>query len=280
MALKTYKPTTSGRRQLVSVDYSALDTPGRDKKLTCSLKKSTGRNSHGRITSRRRSGGAKQLYRILDFSSRDKLGIPARIESVEYDPYRTAFIAKLIYADGERRYILAAEGMKKSDKLLCDEKTKIKPGNRMMLKNIPMGQPIHNIELILGHGGSSVRSAGSSATLTSLDGEYAQVLMPSKEVRYIHKECLASVGVVSNADHSNVILGKAGRARHMNRRPSVLGSSMNPVDHPHGGGEGHTPIGLRKGPKTPWGKPALGKRTRKNKSTSKWIAKSRHKSKK
>lgn len=265
---------------MVTIDYSELDTPVRDKKLIISIPKSIGRNAHGRITSRRRAGGVKRLYRVVDFDMRDKLGVPSRVETIEYDPNRTAFVAKLVFADGDRRYVLAAVGMHKNDRILCDEKTKIKPGNRMMLKNMPQGQVIHNVELILGKGGSSVRSAGGSASLMSLDGNYAQVMLPSKEVRLVHKDCLASIGVVSNADHSNIVIGKAGRVRKMNRRPRVLGSSMNPCDHPHGGGEGHQPIGLRKGPKTPWGKPALGKRTRRNKSTGRWILKSRHKAKK
>ncbi len=265
---------------MITVDYSELDVLPRDKKLTKKLKKSTGRNVYGRITSRRRAGGAKRIYRQVDFDLRDKMGVPGRVEAIEYDPYRTAFIARIVYRDGDRRYILAPHGLSKNDKILCDAKTKIKPGNRMMLRHMPPGQTIHNLELILGKGGQSVRAAGASATMMSADGEYAQVMMPSKEIRLVHKDCLATIGVVSNQDHQNTVIGKAGRQRHLNRRPRVLGKSMNPVDHPHGGGEAHRPVGMRKGPKTPWGKPALGKKTRSNKSTSRWILRDRHAAKK
>ncbi|MBI5415169.1 50S ribosomal protein L2 [Candidatus Peregrinibacteria bacterium] len=267
MPVKSFKATTPGRRKMTVIDYSQLSKRGPEKSLLTPKKSIAGRNVHGHITTRHRGGGEKRHYRRVDFLRTDKLKIPARVASIEYDPNRTAFIALLFYADGEKRYILAPEGLKEGDQVVTAENTKPQTGNRMMLKNIPVGIDIHDLELSLKRGGQIVRSAGSSAKLMSLDADMAQVTLPSGEVRFIHKECYASVGIVSNADHMNVVIGKAGRIRKMGRRPQVLGKSMNPVDHPHGGGEGHCPIGL-KHPKTPWGMPALGYKTRRRKNPS------------
>ncbi len=249
------------------VDYSGLTKKKPEKSLLVAAKKNAGRNAHGHITIRHRGGGVKRFYRIIDFKRMDKLDVPAKVVSIEYDPNRTAFIALLNYMDGEKRYIIAPEGLKVGTSVVTSESAKPDVGNRLMLKNIPTGYSIFNIELTLKRGGQIVRSAGSSAKLVSLDGDMAQVQLPSGEVRYIHKDCYATIGVVSNPDHMNVTIGKAGRIRNMGRRPQVLGKSMNPVDHPHGGGEGHTSIGL-KHPKTPWGKPALGFKTRRRKNPS------------
>lgn len=244
--------------------YEELTKFKPDKRLTVNIQRHAGRNNQGKITVRHQGGGNKKLYRLIDFKQIDKKGIPGKVAAIEYDPYRTAFIMLVHYADGDKRYHLAPEGMKVGDTVLTKERAKVKLGNRMMLKNIPPGFEIYNVELTLGKGGGIVRSAGSASRLVSLEGKFAQVELPSKEFRFIHKECYASIGRVSNADHMNVSLGKAGRARHMGLRPEVRGKAMNPVDHPHGGGEGKNPIGLP-GPKTPWGKPALGFKTRKRK---------------
>lgn len=261
MALKRYKPTTAARRGMTSVDYSGLSSVKRQRGLTMSMAKNSGRNNQGRITVRHRGGGVKQLYRIIDNKRFDKLDVPAKVEKLEYDPNRTAFIALLIYADGERRYMLAPDGLKVGDKVICSQKAKIKPGNRVQIGNIPVGFNIHDLEVQPGRGAQMIRSAGSAGQVSSQDGEMAQVTLPSGSVRYVSKECYATIGQVSNLDHSNVRIGKAGRMRKMGWRPQVLGKSMNAVDHPHGGGEGHTSIGLKM-VKTPWGKPALGVKTR------------------
>lgn len=278
MAIKVYKPTTNGRRNMSVVDYSVALTPGvkPEKSLLRPQKSKAGRNAFGRITVRHRGGGVKQHYRVVDFKRVDKSGVPAKVHSIQYDPNRTAFIALLHYADGEKRYILAPAGLKEGDDVITDEKAKVKTGNRMMIQNIPVGYPIHDLELTPGKGGQVIRSAGSAGRITSLDGELAYVELPSKEVRLVRKDCYATVGVVSNSDHMNVTIGKAGRMRKMGRRPQVLGKSMNPVDHPHGGGEGHSPIGM-KAPKTPWGAPALGKKTRNRKKASSQYIVSRRK---
>lgn len=278
MAIKKYNPTTPGRRNMTSVDYSGLTKRRPSKKLTQSLSKNAGRNNQGRITVRHRGGGVKRLFRFIDGKRFDKLDIPAKVESVEYDPNRTAFIALLCYEDGERRYILAPEGLEVGDKIICSQKAKIKTGNRLKIGNIPVGFNIHDLELQPGRGAQMIKSAGSSGQISSQDGEMAQVTLPSGSVRYISKDCYATIGAVSNTDHSNVTIGKAGRMRLMGRRPQVLGKSMNATDHPHGGGEGHSPIGL-KTPKTPWGMPALGVRTRRRKASDRLIIRGRRKKK-
>jgi large subunit ribosomal protein L2 len=279
MPLKSFKPTTPGRRKMTVADFSHLAKKKPEKKLTRGRKRLSGRNNQGHVTIRRRGGGHKRLNRIVDFDRTDKLGIPAVIRAIEYDPGRSAWIALAVYRDGEKRYVIAPEGMKAGDQIVCGGRTRVKTGNRMQLKNIPVGFKIYNVQIELGKKGTVCRSAGSSATLASLEGEYAQVELPSREVRYVHKDCYASIGTVSHSEHNLITIGKAGRMRWMGRRPKVLGKSMNPVDHPHGGGEGHSPIGL-KNPKTPWGKPALGVPTRRAKSpTNRWIVRRREKKK-
>jgi len=238
--------------------------------------KSGGRNNEGRITIRHRGGGHKRMYRLVDFNATDKLNIPATIKSIEYDPNRTAFIALVAYQDGEKRYILCHQGAKVGDQLMTAEKAPIRAGNRMQIKNIPTAYHVFNLEITPKKGGQMIKTAGSYATLLSLDGEHAQVQMPSGEVRFIEKEAYATIGEVSNQDHSLIRIGKAGRTRWLGRKPEVLGKSMNPVDHPHGGGEGHCPIGM-KAPKTPWGAKALGVKTRsRTKWTNRMISSSRH----
>jgi large subunit ribosomal protein L2 len=279
MAIKKYKPTTPGRRNMSTVDYSELTKARPPKRLTVSQSKNAGRNNQGRITVRHRGGGVKKLYRVIDHKRFDKLDIPAKVETIEYDPNRTAFIALLVYADGERRYILAPDGMKVGDKIVCSEKAKIKVGNRVKIDHIPVGFNIHDLEVQPGRGAQMIKSAGSAGQISSQDGELAQVTLPSGSVRYISKDCYATIGQVSNIDHSNVTIGKAGRKRLMGRRPQVLGKSMNAADHPHGGGEGHTAISP-KTPKTPWGMPALGVKTRRRKYTDHLIIKGRRNKKK
>lgn len=279
MPIKKYKPTTPGRRNMSVVDYSELTAKKPNKGLIAKQSKTAGRNNQGRITVRHRGGGVKRRYRIIDSKRFDKLDIPAVVETLEYDPNRTAFIALLKYDDGERRYVIAPDKLKVGTKIICSTKAKIKTGNRMKIGNIPVGFNIHELELQEGRGAQAIRSAGSSGKVVSLDTELAQVMMPSGSVRYVSKECYATIGAVSNIDHSNVVVGKAGRKRMMGRRPQVLGKSMNATDHPHGGGEGHTAIGP-KTPKTPWGMPALGVKTRKrNKYSDKIILKGRRKKK-
>lgn len=268
MSLKKYKPTSPGRRNMsviVYKDYLTTDKPYKPL-LEAQIQKS-GRNNLGRITVRHRGGGVKHMYRKIDFKRHTKLNIPAVVQSIEYDPNRTAFIALVMYTDGERRYILCPDGLKKGDQIICSPKAKVKTGNCMQLQNIPAGFAIHNVEIQPGRGGQIARSAGSSARVVSIDGAMAQVMFSSGAVRLIPKECYATIGLSSNLDHNNEIIGKAGRVRLKGRKPQVLGKSMNPVDHPHGGGEGHSPIGL-KFPKTPWGLPALGVKTRKPKKYS------------
>ena len=280
MAIRKYKPTTPGRRNMSTVDYSGLSKGERRKQLTKSISKRAGRNNQGRITVRHRGGGVKRLYRTIDRKRFDKLDIPAKVEKLEYDPNRTAFIALLLYADGERRYILAPDGLKVGDKVICSAKAKIKVGNRVCIGHIPVGFNIHDVEIQPGRGAQMIKSAGSAGQVSSQDGKMAQITLPSGSVRYISKECYATIGQVSNLDHSNVTIGKAGRMRKMGRRPEVLGKSMNAADHPHGGGEGHTAISPKM-PKTPWGMPALGVKTRRPKRYSDHlIIKSRRKKKK
>ena len=275
MAIKSFKPTTPSRRQMTVVDYRGLSKVKPEKSLLESLKKTAGRNSYGRITVRHHGGGNKIKYRIIDFK-RDKVGMPAEVKTIEYDPNRTAFIALVQYEDGEKRYILAPHGLKVGDHVVSGEGADIKPGNCLPIANIPLGTMIHNIELIPGRGGQLVRSAGGAAQLMAKEGAAAQVRLPSGEVRYIKMNCHATIGQVSNIDQENQNRGKAGKTRHLGIRPTVRGSVMNPCDHPHGGGEGKSPIG-RSGPVTPWGKPALGYKTRKkNHRTDKQIVKRRN----
>ncbi len=275
MALKKFNPTTPGRRGMTGIDYKDITSKTPNRALTVSLKKAAGRNNTGRITIRHQGGGHAKKYRLVDFYMTDKKSIPAKVESIEYDPYRSAFIALVCYADGERRYILAHTEIKVGDVIITEEKWVLKSGNRMEVGNIPVGLKVHNLELIVGQGSSSVRSAGSSAQIVSQEGEYTQIKLPSGEIRLVHKKCYATLGQVSNPDHNQVTIGKAGRSRWLGKRPTVRGKAMNPVDHPHGGWEGRSPIGM-KAPKTPWGKVALGKKTRsKKKTSSKWILKTR-----
>jgi len=244
-----------------------------EKSLTVRLKKHSGRNNQGRITVRHRGGGAKRAYRLIDFK-RNKLGVPARVAAIEYDPNRSARIALLHYVDGEKRYIIAPVGLKVGDRVEAGPEADIKVGNALPLKNIPAGTTIHNIELTRGRGGQMVRGAGAGAQLMAKEGDFALIRLPSGEQRRVHILCMATIGQVGNTDHENISIGKAGRSRHMGRRPSVRGSAMNPRDHPHGGGEGRSPIGGQ--PQTPWGKPALGYKTRHNKRTDKYIVRHRN----
>lgn len=275
MGIKHIKPTTNGRRNISFVDKAQVTAKRPEKSLLARGKKVTGR-SNGTITIRHRGGGTRSHVRLVDFKQTDKLGIPAKIKEVEYDPKRTAYIGLAVYADGEKRYVLAHKNMQVGDQIICDTKAKPVEGNRMQLQSIPVGFSIHNLEVTPNKGGQMVRSAGQSATLTSLDGEKAQVLLRSGEIRLVEKTNFATIGVVSNEEHSQERIGKAGRVRLKGRRPQVRGKAMNPCDHPHGGGEGGSPIGM-KAPKTPWGAPALGVKTRKRKKASdKVILRSRH----
>lgn len=266
MAIKKYKPTTNGRRNMTSSDFAEITTSTPEKSLLQPLKNNAGRNNNGRITVRHQGGGHKRQYRIIDFK-RTKDNIPAKVATIEYDPNRTSRIALLNYADGEKRYILAPNGLKVGDVVFSGPESDIKPGNCLPLSNIPDGTQIHNIELKIGKGGQIVRSAGTSAQLMGKDGGYAILRLPSGEMRRVRVECRATVGVVSNTDHSNLVIGKAGRHRWMGVRPGNRGVVMNPCDHPHGGGEGKSPVG-RKHPVTPWGKPAHGVKTRDKKKAS------------
>jgi len=258
---------------MVSSSKKLLTQKEPEKKLTVFLKQKAGRNRSGRITVRHRGGGVKRLYRLVDFGQ-EKLGVPAKVLALEYDPYRTAFLALIEYPDKEKKYILAPQDLKPGDEIIFDEKTSLKIGNRMKLKNIPVGLLVHNIEILPGQGGKLTRSAGSAAKVLAQEGKYTALEMPSGEIRKILSECFASLGVVSNPEHRYQTIGKAGRIRRKGWRPTVRGAAMNPVDHPHGGGEGRTPIGL-KFPKTPWGKPARGVKTRKRRQTDKFIIKRR-----
>ena len=276
MAIKKFKPTSPALRQMTVLVSDEITTNQPEKSLLVSLKKNSGRNAHGKITVRHRGGGNRRKYRVIDFK-RNKDGIPAKVATVEYDPNRTANIALLNYADGEKRYILAPVGIKVGDTLMSGPNSDIKPGNALALKNMPVGTVIHNIELKPGKGAQLVRSAGVSAQLMAKEGTKALLRLPSGEMRYVSIECKATIGQVGNVEHGNVVIGKAGRKRHMGIRPTVRGSVMNPCDHPHGGGEGRAPIG-RSGPVTPWGKPALGYKTRKkNKASNKLIVSRRTK---
>src|SRR3990167_258665 len=277
MALRKFNPTTPSQRQLVLIDRSELWKGRPEKTLTEGLVSAGGRNNNGRITMRRRGGGAKKLYRVVDFKRR-KFDIEAKVERLEYDPNRTAFIALVKYLDGELSYVIAPQRLKVGDKIIAGEKVDVKPGNAMPLRSIPVGTIIHNVELKPGKGGQIARSAGNYAQLVGRDGAMAQLRLLSGEVRLAPAECMATIGAVSNADHMNETVGKAGRQRHKGNRPSVRGVAMNPIDHPHGGGEGRTSGGRH--PVTPWGKPTKGRKTRKNKRTQKMILRSRHARKK
>lgn len=277
MALKTYKPTTPGQRNLVIVDRSQLSNEKPVKQLTEGLTKSGGRNNHGRVTARRRGGGHKRTYRIIDFKRR-KFGVPANVERIEYDPNRTAFIALIRYEDGELSYILAPQRLAVGDTVIAGERVDVKPGNAMPMSNMPIGTIVHNVEMKEGKGGQMARAAGAYAQLAGRDAGYAILKLSSGEMRMVRAECMATIGAVSNPDNANTKLGKAGRKRWSGRRPAVRGVAMNPIDHPHGGGEGRTSGGRH--PVTPWGKPTKGKRTRANRSSDKLIVRSRHLKKK
>ena len=266
MGIRVYKPTTNGRRNMTSLDFAEITTSTPEKSLLVALKSKAGRNNNGRITVRHHGGGHKKQYRIIDFK-RTKDNIPAKVATIEYDPNRSSRIALLNYADGEKRYILAPNGLKVGDVVFSGPESDIKPGNCLPLANIPDGTQIHNIELKIGKGGQIVRSAGTSAQLMGKDNGYAILRLPSGEMRRVRQECRATIGVVGNADHSNLVIGKAGRHRWMGVRPGTRGVVMNPCDHPHGGGEGKSPVG-RKHPVTPWGKPAHGVKTRDKKKAS------------
>jgi large subunit ribosomal protein L2 len=275
MPIKVYKPTSAGRRDMTGHTFEEITKSKPEKSLTEALRKRGGRNNAGRITVRHRGGGHKRRYRIIDFK-RNKFDSPASVIAIEYDPNRSARIALLEYGDGERRYIIAPLGVKVGDRVANGDLAEIRPGNALFIRDIPVGTMIHNIELHPGKGGQLVRSAGVSAQLLAKEGTYAQVRLPSGEVRLVHELCMATIGQVGNTDHGNIKLGKAGRRRWMGWRPSVRGTAMDPGSHPHGGGEGRSGIGMP-GPKTPWGKPALGKRTRVNKRTDRFIVRRRGK---
>jgi len=274
MAVKVYKPITPGLRDMTGYTFEEITKSTPERSLVVLRRKMSGRNSYGRVTVRHRGGGNRQFVRLVDFK-RDKLSIPAKVSAIEYDPIRTARLALLTYADGEKRYIIAPLGLKVGDSVISGSNVDIRVGNCLPIANIPVGTMIHNVELKEGRGGQLVRAAGGAAQLLAKEGDYAQVRMPSGEVRLVRQSCYATIGQVGNVDHSNVKLGKAGRKRHMGIRPTVRGTAMSPRDHPHGGGEGRQPVGMP-GPKTPWGKPARGYRTRRNKITDKFIVRRRN----
>ncbi len=275
MAVKVFKPTSPGRRDMTGASFEEITRSQPERSLVSGLRKRGGRNFRGKITIRHRGGGHKRRYRQIDFR-RDKRDVPARVDSIEYDPNRSARIALLHYADGEKRYIIAPLGLRVGDTVVSGSRTEIRPGNTMPLRNMPMGTMVHNIELQPGRGGQLARAAGTSAQIIAKEGEYAIVRLPSSEERLIVLDSLATIGQVGNVEHGNIKLGKAGRMRHRGIRPTVRGSAMTPRDHPHGGGEGRSPVGMP-GPKTPWGKPALGARTRRNKRTDQYIFRRRTK---
>jgi large subunit ribosomal protein L2 len=273
MPIKVYKPTTPGRRGMTGYTFEEITKTEPERSLLVPLKKHGGRNFRGKVTVRHRGGGHKRMYRIIDFK-RDKEGIPARVVSIEYDPNRSARIALLVYADGEKRYIIAPLELKVGDTVISAPDAEIRPGNTLPLENIPLGTMVHNVELHVGKGGQIARAAGTAAQVMAKEGKYVLLRLPSGEMRLVDKRCKATIGQVGNIDHSNIKLGKAGRKRWLGWRPTVRGSAMTPRDHPHGGGEGRSPIGMP-GPKTPWGKPALGYKTRRNKATDKYIVRRR-----
>lgn len=275
MPIKVYKPTSPGRRGMSVSTFEEVTRTRPEKSLLRPLKKKAGRNFRGKITVRHRGGGHKRRYRVIDFK-RDKVGVPGRVASIEYDPNRSARIALVVYADGEKRYIIAPVGLMAGDMVMAGPEAEIRVGNALPINAIPVGSTIHNIELHIGKGGQMVRAAGTSAQLLAKEGRYAHIRLPSGEVRLVNVQCMATIGQVGNTDHGNIKLGKAGRKRWLGFRPSVRGSAMDPGSHPHGGGEGRSPIGMP-GPKSPWGKPTLGYKTRRNKSTEKWIVRRRGK---
>jgi large subunit ribosomal protein L2 len=275
MAVKTYKPVTPSLRGMTGYTFEEITKKKPERSLIVPRRKSGGRNVHGRITVRHRGGGHRQQIRIVDFK-RDKRNIPARVAAIEYDPIRTARLALLFYVDGEKRYIIAPVDLRVGDTVMSGPTAEIRPGNSLPIANIPVGTMVHNIELKDGRGGQLVRAAGAAAQLLAKEGDYAQIRMPSGEVRLVRQACYATIGQVGNLEHNNIKLGKAGRKRHLGIRPAVRGSAMSPRDHPHGGGEGRQPIGMP-GPKSPWGKPTLGAKTRRNKSTDKYIVRRRGK---
>ena len=275
MAVKKYKPVTPRTRGMAGDTIEEITKSTPERSLLVNKKNHGGRNAQGRVTVRHRGGGARRFVRIVDFK-REKFGIPARVAAIEYDPNRTARLALLFYVDGEKRYIIAPLDLKVGDKVVSGPTAEIRPGNSLPISNIPVGTMIHNIEVKEGKGGQLVRSAGGAAQLLAKEGDFAQIRMPSGEVRLIHQVCYATIGQVGNLDHGNIKLGKAGRKRHKGIRPTVRGSAMSPRDHPHGGGEGRQPIGLA-GPKSPWGKPTLGYKTRRNKKTDQYIVRRRSK---
>ncbi len=275
MAVKKYKPVTPGTRGMTGYTFEEVTKSTPERSLLVALRKSGGRNAHGRVTVRHRGGGHRRFIRIVDFK-RDKQGIPAKVAAIEYDPNRTARLALLFYADGEKRYIVAPVDLKVGDTEMAGAGAEIRSGNSLPISNIPVGTLIHNIEVKEGRGGQMVRSAGGAAQLLAKEGDFAQIRMPSGEVRLVRQTCFATIGQIGNLDHGNVKLGKAGRKRHKGIRPAVRGSAMTPRDHPHGGGEGRQPIGLA-GPKSPWGKPTLGYKTRRNKKTDQYIVRRRSK---
>jgi large subunit ribosomal protein L2 len=278
MPIKLYKPTSPGRRGMSASTFEEITRSKPERALIQSFKKQGGRNFGGRITVRHRGGGHKRLYRVIDFK-RDKVGIPAQVTTIEYDPNRSARIALVTYADGEKRYIIAPLGLVVGNTVMSGPGAEVRVGSALPIANIPLGTTIHNIELYMGKGGQLVRSAGTSAQLLAKEGQYAQVRLPSGEVRMVNIQCMATIGQVGNTEHGNISLGKAGRKRWLGIRPTVRGSAMDPHSHPHGGGEGRSPIGMP-GPKTPWGKPTLGYKTRRNKSTDQWIVRRRGKKRK
>jgi large subunit ribosomal protein L2 len=273
MAIKIYKPTSPGRRGMSVSTFEEITRTTPERSLLRPLHERAGRNSQGRVTVRHQGGGHKRLYRVIDFK-RDKPGVPARVDSIEYDPNRSARIALLVYADGERRYILAPLGLKVGAQLMSGPEAEIRVGNALLLKSIPLGTMVHNVELQPGRGGQMARSAGTAAQVMAKEGDYAQLRLPSGEVRRVPLTCMATIGQVGNTDHANLNLGKAGRKRWLGIRPTVRGTAMDPNSHPHGGGEGRSPVGMS-GPKTPWGKPAQGYKTRKNKRTNQYIVRRR-----
>jgi large subunit ribosomal protein L2 len=275
MPIKVYKPTSPGRRDMTASTFEEITRTGPEKSLIRPLKRNAGRNFRGKITVRHRGGGHKRRYRVIDFK-RDKFGVPGRVASIEYDPNRSARIGLVVYADGDKRYIIAPVGLMVGDVVMSGPDAEIHLGNALPISSIPVGSTIHNIELHIGKGGQMVRAAGTSAQLLAKEGRYAHVRLPSGEVRLVNVQCMATLGQVGNTDHGNIKLGKAGRKRWLGFRPSVRGSAMDPSSHPHGGGEGRSPIGMP-GPKSPWGKPTLGYKTRRNKSTDKWIVRRRGK---
>ena len=275
MAVKKYKPTTPGRRGMTSYTFEEITKTAPERSLVKPLRKRGGRNSYGRITVRHRGGGHKRKIRVVDYK-REKYGIPATVSAIEYDPNRTARLALLNYADGEKRYIIAPLNLRVGDQIVSGPDVDVRPGNALPIANIPTGTMVHNIELKEGRGGQLVRAAGGSAQLMAKEGDYAQIRLPSGEVRLVRQKCYATIGQIGNLDHGNIKLGKAGRKRRMGIRPTVRGSAMSPRDHPHGGGEGRSPIGMPS-PKSPWGQKTLGYKTRRNKETDKYIVRRRSK---